>query len=388
MDISVPDFETYRNDRFLNEVSLKGGRLHLTWDDAQRAIVHFIWLRENCPCAKCHDPQVRERTILLTDIAADIAPFSVEISQAGDLEIVWQGDTQHTSVYHRGWLYENLLQSEEPIVSQTWDATCADSLPLIDGGSINNDRHPAFGEWIDAICRYGVGILTNTPPVPETVERLAGMIGVVRGSNFGNFFDVVTRQDADSMAYKSGELKPHTDLATREYQPGLQFLHCIKNDAKGGESVLVDGFRIAEIIRDNHPQEYETLTRVPLDFKNIAKTSDYRWSTPVICLGRDGTFDEIRMTYWLRAPQKASPQMHDRIYKALRLFMELADSSDNKIIYKLKPGDLLAFDNRRFLHGRLSFEMQSGERWLRGCYGEREELLSRQRIIKRQLKQR
>lgn len=385
MTVSVPDFNIYRTDKALMDAANENNRIRLSWNDKSENLVHLIWLRENCPCNQCRDGEVRERTILLEDIAEDISAISLNITDSGNLEVLWSDD--HPSTYHRGWLFESLNEPDASIVQETWDASLANHLPLINGSKIKDELDPAFAEWIEAICRYGVGILTNTPAEPETVKRLALLIGPIRPSNFGYLFDVVTRSGSDSLAFTSDELKPHTDLATREYQPGLQFLHCLKNDAEGGESVLVDGYRIAEIIRDRHPEEYETLTRVPLDFQNAAQTSDYRWSVPVINLNNDGSFHEIRMTYWLRAPQRATPEMHDRIYTALRLFMRLADAPENKIIYKLRPGDLLAFDNRRFLHGRLAFNMDSGERWLQGCYGEREELLSRNRIIKRNKKQ-
>jgi len=44
---------------------------------------------------------------------------------------------------------------------------------------------------------------------------------------------------------------------------------------------------------------------------------------------------------------------------------------------------MLCFDNRRMLHGRTGFDPATGNRWLRGCYGEREDLQSRLRIAAR-----
>jgi len=35
------------------------------------------------------------------------------------------------------------------------------------------------------------------------------------------------------------------------------------------------------------------------------------------------------------------------------------------------------------LHGRDAYDQGAGERWLQGCYGEREELYSRLRILAR-----
>ena len=41
----------------------------------------------------------------------------------------------------------------------------------------------------------------------------------------------------------------------------------------------------------------------------------------------------------------------------------------------------MIFDNRRILHGRTAFEAQSGNRHLRGCYIDRDELRSRVRLL-------
>ena len=49
----------------------------------------------------------------------------------------------------------------------------------------------------------------------------------------------------------------------------------------------------------------------------------------------------------------------------------------------LTPGDVLAFDNRRILHGRDAYTEGRRDRLLRGCYGERDELRSRIRILER-----
>jgi gamma-butyrobetaine dioxygenase len=41
----------------------------------------------------------------------------------------------------------------------------------------------------------------------------------------------------------------------------------------------------------------------------------------------------------------------------------------------------MLFDNRRVLHGRAAYESESGNRHLRGCYIDRDELRSRIRLL-------
>ena len=48
-------------------------------------------------------------------------------------------------------------------------------------------------------------------------------------------------------------------------------LHCIKQvPTKGGENEFVDCFNVAEQLRKNHPEEFELLTTMVIDYKDIA----------------------------------------------------------------------------------------------------------------------
>ena len=100
-------------------------------------------------------------------------------------------------------------------------------------------------------------------------------------------------------------------------------------------------------------------------------------------LNAAGEIDEVRWSPWLRGPLRGAIERVDAVYAALRYVFRLAATADLYVQVKLAPGDLLSFDNRRILHGRSAFDPTSGDRWLRGCYGEREEVQSRLRIAAR-----
>ena len=61
----------------------------------------------------------------------------------------------------------------------------------------------------------------------------------------------------------------------------MQFLHCLANDATGGDSVFLDGFALADARRE-HPADFEQLAVTPFEFWNKSANSDYRCSAPVI----------------------------------------------------------------------------------------------------------
>ena len=101
-----------------------------------------------------------------------------------------------------------------------------------------------------------------------------------------------------------------------------------------------------------------------------------------------GELTTVRYTWWLRNPMTGDTATIKAFYAAFRRFQRLANDPGNQRRLRLRPGDLAAFDNRRMLHGRTAFDTGSGRRWLRGCYGEREELESRLRMLARAERQR
>ena len=52
----------------------------------------------------------------------------------------------------------------------------------------------------------------------------------------------------------------HTDNPYRKPVPGIQILHCIANEAKGGDTALVDGYSVCEYLRKNNKSYFDTLT--------------------------------------------------------------------------------------------------------------------------------
>ncbi len=50
----------------------------------------------------------------------------------------------------------------------------------------------------------------------------------------------------------------------------LGFFHCTNQfKSEGGDSEYADAFRVADIIRRNHPAEWDLLTQVPVHFQDV-----------------------------------------------------------------------------------------------------------------------
>ena len=174
-------------------------------------------------------------------------------------------------------------------------------------------------------------------------------------------------------------------MPTRECPHGLQFLFCRRNTTQGGEGVYVDGFRVAEDLRNHEPEIFTALTRIHWMFNNRSRTSDFRYQAPIIGTDDNGAVNEVRLTTWLRAPLKAPVAIQRQAYAAVRTLTRYLQNPQYQMVFAYEPGDLLAFDNRRILHGRRAYDGNLGERYIEGIYADRDELYSRIRTLRRNL---
>lgn len=386
----TPDFDTYPIDFAITSVEIKAAHIEIVWSDGRTSRYHHIWLRDNCPCAQCVHQITKEQMFELIAVSAGIHPIAATIDSEGALDVTWSADGQrneeHHSQFHPGWLrskcYSDAARKERRSEKVTWDAGTFAEPPTFDSAAIMVDDDALY-EWLLALHSHGVSRVTNVPCEVDAIGDLVHRIGIVRETNFGVLWDVKSEPNPVSNANTALPLPPHVDLPTREYQPGLQFLHCIVNDTEGGDNILVDGFRIAEILRDEHPADYEVLTTVSWQWANRSKTSDYQFASPLIVTNADGSLREVRIGNWLRTALDVPYDMVESAYQAYRRLFELTYRADLQLRFRLGPGDVMAFDNRRALHARGEFVDMSGSRFLRGCYSERDELHSRMRMIER-----
>lgn len=294
----------------------------------------------------------------------------------------------HNSQYHPGWLRQHCYSAEslkekqwlptvwdEAIISQELKSFNYDDVMYSDDHLLN---------WLRQTRDYGITLIKKVDTTPGSLIKVANRISFIRETNFGTLFDVRAKASANSAAYTDLRLPLHTDLPTRELQPGLQFLHCLVNDAIGGESILVDGFCIAEYMREKHPEEFQSLSSIPMSFYNKDQHSDYRFRGTAIVKDDDGQIVEIRLANFLRGPIDVPAHQTMDLYRAYRRFIALTREKRFQFRFRLNAGDLIVFDNRRVLHARNAFDLKTGNRHLQGCYIDRDELLSRIRLLERE----
>ncbi|MEI9991617.1 MAG: TauD/TfdA family dioxygenase [Rhizomicrobium sp.] len=342
---------------------------------------HAIWLRDNAQDAATRSPTNGQRLVTLLDI-----PRETHIAEAawaeGRLRLRFAPEDK-VAAFEPDWLLAQAYDKPAPNAAgwtgphiAGWDASLADGMPLEDYGNVRADAAARL-RWLKAIRRYGFARLTGAPTTPGVPFDIVRLFGYVRETNYGRLFDVRVEVSPNNLAYTNLGLQAHTDNPYRDPAPGLQILACLENTVEGGDSIVVDGFAVAERLKAQSPRGFDLLTRYCARFEySGAKGVRLRSKRPIIELGPDGELIAVRFNNRSAAPFTDIPydDMAD-YYVAYRRMAELIEDPALAVRFKLAPGDLFIVDNLRVLHARSAIT-SSGERWLQGCYADSDGLLS------------
>lgn len=385
----TPDFYEYPWTP-LADVALDGAFVVMRWPDGTEYRAYDRWLRESAVDRGGVDPATREGTMDPARFADGLHVASVEVTQ-GSLHVRFAPEGVDAT-FHPGWLRHvadgrHLVSSYLPDPVEWRSADLGGEPPTYDGSEVMNDRG-LLRAWINDLLRYGLARLRSCPTDEDFLLEFAGEVGAVRETNFGRIWDVkadmaLAGDDrTNSTANTNLRLPPHTDLPTRETPPGFQFLHCLVNDAEGGNSTMADGAAVAAHLHSDHPEHYEALTTLRWVFFNRGPSIDHRWSGPMIDRGVEGSPLTLRAFH----PVRGFPDMDEAdiplAYAAMAVFSAAAAEPEFQLSCPFAPGDVIGFDNRRVLHGRDEFSA-GGRRHLRGIYIDHDEIRSFARVANR-----
>ena len=231
--------------------------------------------------------------------------------------------------------------------------------------------------------KYGFVIIKDIPTNNNFIVKFANSIGSVRRTNFGEYFDVKSKPDPNDLAYTSLGLAPHTDNPYRNPVPCIQLLHCIESKVTGGLSTLVDGYTVTEDLKSQNPDFYKILSEVKVRFKFIDKDVVLEDWSELIKLDDNKDFKQVRFSPRLDYVPMLDKEKLDLYYKARKKLSEMYNSEKYRIEFKLAPKDLMMMDNYRLLHGRTSYKVKEGNRFLQGCYIDYDSTEGKLRHLKR-----
>jgi len=375
----TPDFISHEWQPIIS-ASLSEGFVKVEWADGLSFNAYCLWLAENADGYGL-EPLSRESMLEPRLLPDPQALTACSVGPNGELHIKWQDGRENA--IHPGWLRyvaEGRLKPDSSLPQfRSWDTKDLIEPPTV---SYSDFDDPKFKQWLALLIRYGIARLTDTPARNDFMENFAPQVGCIRSSNFGYVFTVESKPEPNSTANTMLPLGQHTDLPSRETPPGFQFLHCIINNSSGGESLLTDGLSLIEALRTEQPKAYRSLTTDEWVFMNRAQDADHRWIGPSIELPSSNRPLTLRAFYPVRSMPHMTSERIAPAYSALKVFYDYTRDPRFTIRYRLNPGDLIVFDNRRILHGRDEI-INDGERRLVGCYMDQDEVYSRYRVLDR-----
>ena len=365
----------------ISKISKNSSALNVEWSDGEKSNFNFLWLRDNCPTA--HDKDSNHRMFNLLETSENIQPSDYKINSDGKLEIKWS-EGNHTSYYDLNWLRKNCytIKQKQRYVSpyKLWNNKLNSDLESV---TVEHDKvintEEGLIQWLNLLHEKGFAIIKNAPTEKKSAFPILNRISHIRQTFFKTPFEVINIPKPNNSAYTAHGLRNHIDLPYFEIPPGYQFLHCLINDAEGGMSHAVDGFFVAEYLKKNDPEVFNTLVRIPVKFIDKDYTQDKKrlFYAPEISLTKDGDYNDIRFSVATMGVMDCVPEDIEKFYKAHHKFGKLLHDDKFVVKFRLKPGDIFCFNNRRVLHGRTEFNPNSGHRHLQGYYIDRDEIIAR-----------
>ncbi|KAH9943728.1 hypothetical protein B0H21DRAFT_482294 [Amylocystis lapponica] len=347
---------------------------------------HHIWLRDHCRCPQCFHSITKQRLVNTFEIPPDIKPVHIE-SKADGLEVNWPSSHPHTSFYPWSWLqeisYDPPLLHENPSPEKIlWGSKIQQAPPTVTYEEAMAPDDEGLFKWLSNVDKFGFSFVTGVPPTPEATEELSRRIGFIRETQYGRFWDFTSDLAKGDTAYTTMALGAHTDTTYFTDPCRLQLFHLLSHTGgTGGQTLLIDGFYVASILKELHPAAYALLSRVQVPTHAAGETGALYAPRPTPVLQHeDGQLAQVRWNNDDRSVMHGlAPGLVEEWYDAIRTWNKCLTSPDSEYWVQLSAGTAVVVDNHRILHGRSAF---NGTRRMCGAYIGVDEYRSRLAVLR------
>ncbi|KAA1467348.1 Trimethyllysine dioxygenase [Dentipellis sp. KUC8613] len=380
-------------------------QVQVTWDDKSSSKYHHIWLRDHCRCAECYQPVTKQRLHNTFELPADIKPIDVQSKPEG-LQVTWPASSSsHTSLYPWDWLEEHTYEPRRPRQAPEktlWGSEIAQNPPTVNYEEVMAEDGAGLYKWLTNIDKYGFCFVSGVPANPEATEEACKRIGFIRETHYGGFYDFTADLSRGDTAYSNLALGAHTDNTYFTDPCGIQLFHLLSHtEGSGGETLLVDGFHVASLLKKAHPDAYKILSTVPITGHAAGEEGIFYTATRPP-LEHNAWTGELQSVRWNNDDRSVITDVPEgdmlKWYEAIRTWNKLLTSPSSEYWVQLTPGTLIGtpsplphslfgpfmdgtpgIDNHRVLHGRAAF---TGKRRMSGAYIGKDEFRSQLAVLK------
>lgn len=360
----------------IQHVSLRDGGVGVRWDDEHNSFYPDLWLRDACRCPTCFNattlmPQSGHNISTLT---LDPTIVSAQTDERGNLIVRWDpSEHGEPSEFDSSWLRANCsrLAVGETAPNQ-WGADVV--MAEYEGAEILEDDDVLLA-WLNSLKDDGIAMVHGVPTTHEGLTSVMKRVGMLRTRyhpvNVYSFDTTNTTAMAANNAYSFARLDPHTDFTPYPDSGVISALLCLRYENPAGDrkgySTVVDGFKIAEVIRCERPDYYRLLTEVPVSFcrrrlethepmgQHHRKT-DYQYESciqrHIIQLNDRGVPCQVVHHNNNRSTLPAARADLREFSAAYKYFVTLLESREYEVEFLIEPGQMFTYNNARVLHGR------------------------------------
>ena len=370
------------------EVSADRRTVSLVWGKDGVSFNRF-WLRDLCPSLPTKESGLR--TFSVATLPEDLTVMAAVVNQSGELLTIDWSD-EHQSQFK---VDDLLLRSDQAIGRRPtllplrhFDANSEPTMfPMADLVANSTTHH----DLLNTVAIDGFALIDGMEPSDEATETLAALLGRVRETDFGRFFNIVTEPEAWTLSQSNKGQDPHSDDPFRYSPSGISILHCRQAaSGNGGASILVDAVNVAESLRREEPEAFALLTSVSVPYVRHRQSAVDQGEdvhmvayAPVVSTNEQGEIMGVRFHERSTGIFDLDPAIVDRYYLAFRAFAERVRSTEFQLVRRLGDGQAIVFDNQRVLHGRTGYESDNaGRRHMRLCTVDRDQVHSRLRRLK------
>uniref|UniRef100_A0AC35ET81 Trimethyllysine dioxygenase, mitochondrial n=1 Tax=Panagrolaimus sp. PS1159 TaxID=55785 RepID=A0AC35ET81_9BILA len=308
------------------------------------------------------------------------------------LTIKWKDG--HKSDFKTEELLKWAVQQTESLPLEYWTGNLR-KIPIVSNNNFD------FAKFSLLFAKYGVVTIGDVKDTPEATKELCLSIAPIHNTFFGDFWlfgtdGEETKEERDDTAYGNEAIGPHTDGTYFSQPPGIQVFQCLQPAESGGDTVLVDGFAVADIFRRNFPEYFKILAETPVEhhyLEGVNRDGTFKPDPSKIQLHSRSIFEptiklhkdrivHIRFNPYDRAPMNLGTENDIKnvitFYEAYEAFSQLIHKPEFALKISLKPGTVIFIDNYRVLHARTAFK---GARRMCGCYLSRDDFLAKARTV-------
>lgn len=223
-------------------------------------------------------------------------------------------------------------------------------------------------EFLAHFMKYGIVLMNGIPDDKPTLDiiNLEMEAGPMRSTIYDEPDIVSYRHDPNNIAYSEEALQAHTDLTYYMQNPPIFVFRCHGNTCQGGESFYADTMAAMAIVREERPDYFEILAKVPV-FSRYGPPGTNRYmvsyGTVVEKCGEElvGVRDQMWSLDDYEMEKRLTVEERKAWWEAYSFYRTKIDPPSNRLVRKLVKGEMAIIDNKRVLHGRNSFTATPGD---------------------------